>query len=142
MGVLSWLFPANNVQRHAKRSTHPRTRPRGRTRNGRVVIEIRRNSRQLYEERGWRRQGSTLHGYYRTRYKSYQGRIENAFATKQRYIIIKPDEKLLKNFINGPHSACFTEIGKNEYGVHFFPKPDNVNTGILRMEHHIFEALQ
>jgi len=139
MGLVDWLLGGRS-----KPST-PTTRARGprctvvrtRTASGRQIIDVPRNTQQLYEERGWRRDGATLRGYYRTRYGAFEGRIQSAFRNPT-YFIIRPPRPLL----NGPHSACFTEVSKDEFRVHWSRKPTDVNAGILWMEHHIVEALE
>ena len=98
---------------------------------------MRRNRKQFYEERGWQHKGNALCGWYRTRYKAFKGRIEKPFAKKPQYLITKPPEELL----GGPHGACFTEVSEDVFAIHWNKRPDNVNTGIMRMEHYLHEAL-
>lgn len=102
--------------------------PRGRT----------RNTQPFYVERGWQLRGNMLCGWYRTRYGSYEGRIENPFSSSARYSIIDPPNKLL----HGPHSPCFTQRDGNRFEVHFSRPPSDVTGGILTVEHTIIEALR
>jgi len=139
MGIVDWLLgalsepPTPTARISAQPCTVVRTRPT----SGRQVTEVARNTQQLYEERGWRRDGTSLRGYYRTRYGAFEGRIESAFRNPT-YFIVRPPRQLL----NGPHSACFTEVRKDKFRIHWSRKPADVNAGIRWMEHHIVEALE
>lgn len=127
MGILAWLF----------RTQRPRVElfRRASRRSG----QGKRHTRQFHEEQGWRLRGNALHGYYRTRYGAFKGRIENAFGKKPKYFLIKPPGALL----DGPHGACFQEKGKDTFEVHWIAgrRPKDVNAGIMRLEHYLLEVL-
>lgn len=89
----------------------------------------------LWQERGWRRCGDTLRGYFRTQRGSYEGRIEGA-GEHARYFIIAPPKRLL----SGEHGVCFREQGKDEFLVHWNRPPPHVDDGILTIEKLIREA--
>lgn len=132
MGLLTWMFggsapPQQGLAGVRQASVQDR-------RLGRCP----RNTQAFYEERGWRLQGDSLHGWYRTRCGSFQGRIERPFGQSARYFIYRPPDRLLR----GPHGLCFHERAKDQFEVHWSTKPPDVNTGILRMEHTLLEALQ
>ena len=97
-----------------------------------------RNTQPLYEERGWKLRGDTLHGWYRTRFGAFEGRIDQPFSKHARYWIIRPPEQLL----SGPHSGCFFDRGQDRFEIHFSTKPPDANAGILCMEHTLMEALR
>ncbi|MCC6678638.1 MAG: hypothetical protein IT436_16005 [Phycisphaerales bacterium] len=115
----------------------PARRPSGLPETSESSRIIRRHSQPLWEERGWRQEGQRLAGWYRTRYGSYAGDINDAFGREPEYYIIKPPKALL----NGPHGACFWQKGRHRYFVHWSQRPDSVNTGILRIEHALQEAM-
>lgn len=93
--------------------------------------------RQLFEERGWRINGRRLHGHYRTKLGSVRGWIDKPWSVEPDFYITEPPTELLR----GPHAACFRQRGKDTFWVHFSPAPRDVNTGIMRIEHCILEAL-
>ena len=99
-------------------------------------ISVKRNTRQLYQERGWRRRGDSLHGYYRTARGAFKGRIDNPLSKKPKFFIIKPPQEVL----DGDHGPCFVDRGGNTFVIHFYPRPKDVNTGIIRVEHCILES--
>lgn len=97
---------------------------------------IRRHSQRLHEERGWRIEGNTARGYYRTARGSFGGRIEGVGSAKPRYFISDPPRELLK----GPHGACFAQRSKHEFSIHWNRQPRTIDEGILRVEHTILES--
>ncbi len=136
MGLLRFLFGGPD-ERRAKPASQPQVVfLRTRTRDGRPVTRIERHAR-LYEEKGWRQAGTDLRGQYRTRYGSFEGRVDNYMGKYPNFIIIRPPEALL----NGPHSPCFQERAKNTYRIHWSREPENVDAGILKIEHELTEAL-
>ncbi len=135
MGLITFLFGSSNYEPAALVSSSPRT-TRVRGPNGRFVVQVPRNTKQLYEERGWNLRGIELSGYYRTRFGAFKGRIDRALSRPVFFIVDPPSE-----LIRGPHSACFTEVGRKEFRIHWSSKPIDCNTGILYMERCISEAL-
>lgn len=131
MGFLAFLFGASKYDRAV-----PDRRPLLRGVGGRPVIQVPRNTQQLFEERGWTLRGRALKGYYRTRFGAFKGRIEKALSRPVFYIIDPPRELL-----HGDHSACFTEVRREEFRIHWSCKPIDCNMGILFMERCITEAL-
>ena len=105
--------------------------------HGRAPLLVRRNTQRLFEERGWRLNGTALDGYYRTKYGSFRGWITGATGSSPAFYIVDPPRAVL----DGPHGACFQPRGRREFRVHWRTRPDNVDTGILRIEHTILEAL-
>lgn len=134
MGLLSFLFGGGGS--HSAPRTQPSLVVLGtRTVSGRTVTRIQR-SPHLYPEKGWHLAGDVLKGYYRTRHGSFEGRIENPSGAPC-FFIFKPPGELL----NGPHAPCFKETSKNLYRIHWSREPENVDAGILKIEHDIMEAL-
>lgn len=121
------LFEQNNMIR--AEAVPPLTSPAG-------MRLVARNSKMFHEERGWQLRGKVLHGWYRTRYGSFKGRIENPFSKVPKYFIIKPPAELL----GGSHGACFTQIAKDVFSIHWAKKPDTIDTGIRRIEHTLYEG--
>ena len=103
-------------------------------RSGNVVA---RATRTLWQERGWKRRGDTLKGYYRTRFGSFEGRIEKAFSRAPKFFMRSPPRQILKS----RHGACFHERAGGWYWVPFYPRARDLTTGILRIEHLIQEVM-
>ncbi|CAG0986195.1 hypothetical protein PHYC_02037 [Phycisphaerales bacterium] len=112
----------------------PVPRPSGERIRGPVVVQ--RNTQRLFEERGWRWKGNTLEGFYRTKRGSFRGRIAGADGSSPEFYI-----EASRAILDGPHGACFQPRGPREFRVHWSTRPDSVDTGILRIEHTILEAL-
>lgn len=137
MSFLSLLFGAPpRVNTGGLAGTRTRAAPPVAVVNGRRAVRVPRNTRPLYEERGWRRNGSKLSGYFRTRSGSTQGRIEDPDGPKPEYFIIDPPPALLR----GPHGACFQQRDKHTFYIHWNRRPSDVNAGILRIEQYLIEA--
>jgi len=136
MGFWSWLL-GDSGPNHPPEKSSNQCRVLGvRARDGRRLVRVKRNSQQLYQEKGWRLKQGILYGYYRTRYKSFEGRIEDPFSEPS-FVIIKPPKALLR----GEHGECFRQIAKDMYIVHWLDKPIDVNIGILVLENCITEAI-
>lgn len=136
------LIHENNHKSRASSRRTPTRKPRSPSsvilQNGRRAVLVKRNTIPLYKERGWRKSGERLVGYYRTQHGAYRGRIEKPFSKKPIFFICKPPRELL----NGPHGPCFSEIAKNTFAIHWSRKPQDLNLGIMRIEQTITEALQ
>jgi hypothetical protein len=78
-----------------------------------------------------------MDGYFRTRFGSYSGRIENPESSSRRFYITNPPQQVL----SGPHGACFQPRGPHEFFIHWSVPPKDLDTGILRVEHTLLEAL-
>lgn len=132
MSLLSFLF-GGSKSRTTSTSARTSATARGRQRSREGI----RCTHEFYEERGWRRHGSELRGFYRTRHGSFEGRIQDPFSSSPKFTIISPPSAV----VNGSHGPCFRERRKDVFTVHFSPKPRDVNTGIMRIEHCITESL-
>lgn len=105
--------------------------------SGRVATVIRPNSIPFHEERGWRKHGSELWGYFRTWKGSFEGKIKGTGPNAE-YFIKHPPARLVDG---GPHAACFRQRGPHTFFIHWSEPPRDVDTGILRVEHCILESL-
>ena len=103
---------------------------------GRQVVRIERTVLAYHEERKWARRGRDLVGYYRTKFGSFQGRIEDAFGRDPQYFIYDPPRQVL----DGPHGICFHARGPAKFWVHWSLKPDGVDTGIKQVEQTVIES--
>lgn len=112
-----------------------------------TVLKVRpflRKSRtsSYWEDSGWKRSDNSLLGYYRACGDGYKGLVElvdSEYEPYEFYIYDPPGELL-----HGRHSPCFHRRGAsylNKYWIHFSNKPQDVNSGIIQIEHDLTEAL-
>lgn len=98
--------------------------------------KVTRSFDPLWKKRGWRRDGRTYLGYFRTRFGAYQGIIVERFWGYTEFFIISPPKCLKLH----SHSICFFYKGDNKYEVHFTPKPKCPDEGIMAIERVLTEA--
>jgi hypothetical protein len=92
----------------------------------------------LWEQRGWRQDGKTLRGAYRTRWGSCSGEISLDRRGRARdYFIITPPAALLA----GSHGPCFRARGGGRYWVHFNSHSGDIDSGIAAVERLLNQAL-
>jgi hypothetical protein len=101
-------------------------------------IAIKRSAKTYLKEQGWRltyeRGEQQLEGWYRCRYGSYAGKIQNLTSTKPSFFIKDPPMELKQNPY---HGNCFTErpdMGKGWCSVHFSTLPRDLDSGVLNIE--------
>jgi hypothetical protein len=100
-------------------------------------VAIKRSAKTYIREQGWRltyeqREGQ-FEGFYRSRYGSYAGKIQNLASSKPSFFIKDPPRELDRH----SHRACFTErpnMGKGWYSVHFSILPRDLDSGVLHIE--------
>ena len=103
---------------------------------------IKRSAKFYWEEKGWLRTrnktSNTYRGYYRTIYGSFRGMVtEIIYGSKISFYIYNPPCKLQDH----PHGPCFFKHqGKGKFFIHFKVKPDNIDSGIKKIEHTIHES--
>ena len=132
MGFLNWFFGKFHEAQEQKQCSVLCTRGL----DGNQIQEVRRGSQELYEEKGWKLKRGALHGYFRTKQRAFKGKVENPFS-KLEFFIWNPPYEVLE----GKHGACFQENGREKYCIHFSPVPEDVNAGILKVEHCLRECL-
>ena len=100
-------------------------------------LVIKRSAKTYLTEQGWRltyENGKPqLEGFYRSRYGSFAGRIQNLDSAKPSFFIKDPPKELDRH----SHRACFTErpnIGKGWYSVHWSTLPRDLDSGVLHIE--------
>ena len=102
-------------------------------------IEVKRSAAPYIEQTGWQQSISTTprewHGYYRTRFGSYKGRI--TASTPPQFYIHKPPAGLKTKH---SHSACFTALADGWYSVHFRIMPKDLDSGVIKLERILCEA--
>jgi len=103
-------------------------------------IQIKRSTKPYLKEQGWRHTYENgqpqLEGYYRTRYGSFYGRIQNPSSSKPSFYIKNPPKELDKH----SHRSCFTDRGNGWYSVHFSTLPRDLDSGVLHIERTLNEA--
>ena len=91
--------------------------------------------------RGWTFSGGTepvWHGYYRSHYGSFKGRVECLSDPKFYIELADPPKRLRKH----RHWICYHDQKKgNWYWVHLSPVPKDIDSGILAIERNLNEAL-
>jgi hypothetical protein len=102
---------------------------------------INRSSKTYLAEKGWRRfkssPGYEWHGYYRSRYGSFKGRVL-ASASPSFYVYKPPEALKLKH----SHSACFSSHGDGWYSVHFKRIPGDPDSGVMAIERILTESMR
>lgn len=77
-------------------------------------------------------------GYYRTWVGAYRGEILHASSSVPDFYILNPPTKLL----SGPHGLCFLQKNRGRFWIHWNTPPDSLDSGIVRVEHSIMEAIE
>jgi hypothetical protein len=102
-------------------------------------ITIKRSTRTYMEGTGWQHTSTTpreWHGYYRTRFGSYKGRI--IASTPPQFHVYNPPKGLKERH---SHAACFNKIGDYAwYSVHFKILPKDLDSGVIELERILREA--
>jgi len=83
--ILSGIFAGRNYVRSAVPLTAPAA-----VVSGRRAVRVPRNTRPLYEERGWRRRGAHSTGTFRTKRGSTQGVIKKPDGPEPDFFVIDP----------------------------------------------------
>jgi hypothetical protein len=93
----------------------------------------------LWLQRGWRNEGKTLRGAFRTRWGSCSGEISlDRRGYARDYFIISPPQALL----DGSHGPCFRARGGGRYWVHFnHDGHGDIDAGIVAIERLLNQAL-
>jgi hypothetical protein len=97
------------------------------------VLTIKREPMTYAKKQGWQQKGRVWNGYYRTRYGSFRGSIEQDPSGREfRFYIFEPPVQVLA----GVHGACFRKdvATGNRYWIHFSYKPADMDSGILEVE--------
>jgi hypothetical protein len=102
---------------------------------------IRRSPKTYLRQQGWSLSALSIdsewHGYYRTRYGSFKGRVI-ASSSNPRFYIYKPPEKLRRH----KHWCCFTDQTNGWYSVHFRRMPKDLDSGVMEIERIIGESMK
>ena len=102
------------------------------------AVTIKRSEVPYWQERGWKQEGKTYRGTYKTAYGSFIGRIEQVRPGNFRLYIFDPPEQLRKH----AHWTCFQSKGDKSYRVHMSRMPADVSSGILAIERLLTEAFE
>jgi hypothetical protein len=94
------------------------------------------DTRPYWVQKGWRCEGNDYHGYYRTRFGSWQGFIAARSPSLTTAYIYDPPPALLQ----GPHSLCFSDAGDGWWKIHFSVGTSDVSSTIVAIEKVIEEA--
>lgn len=94
-------------------------------------IVVPRSENPYWAEAGWRNEGSVYKGFFRSRFGSFEGKVE-----KGRFFIFEPPPELQHH----PHWICFNHQGNGWYFIHFSVPPRDMDSGIRRVEGILNEA--
>lgn len=101
-------------------------------------ITIRRSEVPYWQERGWRQQGNTYRGTYKTPYGSFIGAIQQVRPGNFRLHIFDPPPELKTH----GHWTCFQDLGNGNYRIHMSQMPRDLSSGILTVERLLSEAFE
>ncbi|MCK4351854.1 hypothetical protein KAW65_00410 [candidate division WOR-3 bacterium] len=124
--VIAWFKEGSITVTSSKIMIEPRNK---------IVVE--RSKKPYWQERGWKRHRWMYTGYYRTRYGSWDGKIEN-ITCYPKFYIHNPPSKLQQH----PHWECFICRGRRWFLIHFKQNPRNIDSGIIQVERIINEAFR
>jgi hypothetical protein len=103
-----------------------------------------RSCKTYVDEQGWRLTSESgqpqLEGWYRSRYGSYFGFIQNLDSTKPSFFIKAPPPEVTNHRL---HAACFTanpDMGSDIYHIHFQVPPGDISSGVIEIEATINEG--
>jgi hypothetical protein len=106
-------------------------------------IPIKRSTKTYIREQGWRltyeQREAQFEGFYRCRYGSYAGKIQNLTSSKPSFFIKDPPQALFGH----PHGNCFTHrphIGTGWFSIHFSTLPRDLDSGVLHIERTLNES--
>ena len=102
-------------------------------------VSIPRSHRSYKETQGWYltngKAEPAWHGFYRTRYGSFTGKIEN--LSYPRFFVKNPPKELQHH----SHAVCFSgPTSGGWYSVHFSTLPKDLDSGIMQIERTLHES--
>ncbi len=107
-------------------------------------VAIKRSTKTYLKGQGWRltyeKREEQLEGFYRSRYGSYSGKIQNLSSSKPSFFIKDPPQELKQHPY---HGNCFThrpQMGNGWYSVHFSTLPRDLDSGVLNIERTLNES--
>jgi hypothetical protein len=101
-------------------------------------VTIKRGALPYWQERGWRHDGRSYRGTYKTAYGSFIGRIDQVRPGNFRLYIFDPPPELR----NHGHWTCFQRQGDKSYRIHMSRMPQDVSSGILAIERLLTEGFE
>jgi hypothetical protein len=102
------------------------------------TVTIKRSEIPYWRERGWRQEGRTYLGTYKTAYGSFIGRIDEVRPRTFRLYIFDPPKDVRKH----GHWTCFQRQGNGSFRIHMSRMPEDVSSGILSIERLLTEAFE
>jgi len=103
----------------------------------RVVVQGK--SQSYWKEREWERHGTQYRGFYRTRYGSWEGRVEASPGDIPEFYIRNPPHELR----NHEKWMCFHQEGLGTwYRVNFMGTKRELSSGLLEIENMIAESFE
>jgi hypothetical protein len=105
---------------------------------GTSTTTVKRAARPYWQERGWRQDGRSYLGTYKTAYGSFVGRIDQVRPGNFRLYIFDPPPELSSH----SHWTCFQHLGDGTFRIHMSRMPEDVSSGILGIERLLTEAFE
>ncbi|MGZ5506541.1 MAG: hypothetical protein ACXWJX_14155 [Limisphaerales bacterium] len=102
----------------------------------RKPILVQRDSRPIWEQRGWTRSGDDYHGYYRTKFGSWNGKAKVSPSGRVELFIRNPPTALESH----EHWICFRQQWGGWYFIHTNSPVADLSSGILAVEQILNEA--
>lgn len=119
-------------------NTRTKSKPKVKTtKTNKKPTVVKRSEDPYWKRRGWKKNNGNLVGYYRTKYGSFKGTIEDYRGKPEVYIYSPPVE--LKNHL---HYQCFFHRGNGKYFVHFSRGVPNPSIAIETVEQILRESFQ
>jgi hypothetical protein len=103
--------------------------------NGKPVVQ--RDTRPVWMQKRWRQQGNEYHGYFRTRFGSWKGRMYVSPSGRVDLFIHNPPDALHRH----PHWACFSALKDGWYSIHHYGIYE-LSSAIVHIESMLAEAFQ
>lgn len=101
-------------------------------------ITVKRGTLPYWQERGWRQDGRSYLGTYKTVYGSFIGRIDQVRPGNFRLYIFDPPPELSSH----SHWTCFQHLGDGTFRIHMSRMPEDVSSGILGIERLLTEVFE
>lgn len=134
MGFFSRLFsrqknPSNNKPAPVVRASLPR-------RADARVVPL--DNTALHIKRGWKQEGSTYRGYYRTKHGAWKGEITRRGDQFDVFILKPPVSEIQRH----PRWVCFHEREKGKYQIRLAmnPRGRDIDSIIFYVEKVIYES--
>jgi hypothetical protein len=102
------------------------------------AIKVKRGELPYWQEQGWKQDGRSYRGTYKTAYGSFGGRIDQVRPGNFRLYMFDPPPQLRGH----AHWTCFQRQGDGSFRIHMARMPADASSGILAIERLLTEAFE